>query len=489
VMTPADVMQAGASEPEAVKFPDAQIFETLRLPLSYKLDQAAADDGITATIRLGEVHELDGRSFEWLVPGRLAEKLASLVKTLPKNVRTSLGAAKQVGDAAANALAFGEGDLFEQFAAYVRKTTALSVQPGDFRPDQVEPHLRMNFRVLDEGGRVVAEGRDLAAIQLELRKRVAEAIRRLPAGPFNRSGITAWDFGDLPEHLDARANGQAVRVYPALTDEKGVVAIRPFDDPARAAEGMRGGLTRLLMLQVRPQIRSLVTTMPGIERLTLLHATVGPGELLIEDLSELTAWRAFFADGTGVRTKAQFERRLDDGWAKLGAAGREAFDLAERVFTARQAAAARLAGMPAGWHAAGGAAIAADVKLQLALLVPRRALALTPWRWLQQIPRYLAAVNRRLEKAVGEGLERDARNMAEVTRFMKPLVEAAGPALASGSGALPPALAEYRWMVEEYRVSLFAQDLKTSVPVSALRLERLWARAQGEAMVARVLGS
>ena len=296
----------------------------------------------------------------------------------------------------------------------------------------------------------------------------------------------------MPREAELRDGLKRVRVWPALADEgvAGQVSVRPFDTQEKAAEAMADGLKRLLAMQVAKESKSLIETMPGLERVALLHATLGPQKEMVQDLASLASVMAFDESVTGagletkapgraeeVRSKAQFDARLDWGWDRLGTCGRRAFELAEAILASRQRVEAVLENAPTstpGWKLR-----VSDLRSQIEHLVLPHFLGRTPYQWLVHYPRYLKAVERRLER-VGlggvEGEDRDLKEMEQVMPWWKLYLVRAEHARGRPRLLRDPALIQFRWMVEEFRVSVFAQHMGTAGAVSAKRLAGLWER-------------
>jgi ATP-dependent helicase HrpA len=476
-----------ASVPEglsAERFPDSIRFGEVVVPLTYKFDPGAPDDGITMTVPLEALHQIDAGRCEWLVPGRLKEKIEELARALPKSVRKFAQTPAVIAAEAERVLSFGKGSLLEALATYIGRASGAVVSPASFKHDQVPAHLLMNFRVVEERGRVVAMGRDLAAMQRELGERVRQSLGRLAGESYRRTGLTEWDFGDLPERVEVSRQGVTVAGYPALVDEGGTVSLRLLETRETAELLMRGGLRRLFANMAREELDYQGRIIPDIETMGAQYATLGRGgggrKQLVADLEILMADRAFLGGGGAgeqggeIRTKAAFDRRFHEGWDRLHRVRDEVCRNAREILAAYQGVRLRLDGsIPPAWEPA-----VLDMREQLTHLVYPNFLSRTPAEWLAHYPRYLAAIQSRLRKLAvgGESVQRDERHSIEVAPYWRVYVEQA--ARHKERGLIDPALELYRWMLEEYRVSLFAQELRTAIPVSGKRLHEQWDRVQ-----------
>ena len=473
-----DLMLHGADEVTAGLYPDALSVEGVTIPLQYRFDPGSPSDGVTALVPLAALNQLPAEPFEWLVPGYLPEKLVALIRSMPKQLRVQFIPAPEVAQAAAAMLTFGQGSLLDAFALALGKRAGVQMARTVFDPASLPDHLRMNFRVTDAAGKPVASGRDLEEIRRRLGIKARESFAAIPPSEFHRDRVTRWDFGHLPESVELKRGGMTLLGYPTLMDDGSSVSLRVVDSPTAARQCMRRGLRRLFMIQVSEELKYLSRKLPGLEAMSLTYALLGGGaEELKRDLLTAIADAALF-DGEDddaaakVRTRDAFAARAEAGWRRLSAAGAEVSAIAAETLTLFQQVHQRLSEdfppllLPA----------ARDLRDQLARLVPRRFLVQTPAAWLKHLPRFLRAMQIRLQRLFNAGLARDAAAHAELSPFWRLYVEREQSHRARGLD--DPALEQFRWMLEELRVSLFAQELKTSVPVSPKRLEALWESVQ-----------
>jgi ATP-dependent helicase HrpA len=495
-MRPEDLI---AGVPEGVtqeRYPDrVAVGAATRLNLDYRLDPGGTSDGITMEAPIEALMLVDEERAEWLVPGMLREKILALFKTLPKAHRKLLEPMPALAERLAVELEFGRGSLVEVLSARIEAARGVKVPRDAWKPKGVPDHLRMNVRVYEERGgsdagaaggaaagdrKVLAEGRDIAELKSRLAGRAQKSFARATRTGFDRDGITAWDFGDLPERMDFSRDGLVLSGHPALVDAGQSVSLRMMDKPDMAAGAMRGGLRRLFLIQARDEIGYHLRLLPNLEAMALHYASLGGAESLRGELSGLVAERVFMAGaGSGgvsasalPRTKAEFEARLSAEWKRIGPVMRESGDLIGKILAARHAVALRIADKPPpAWEP-----VIADLKDQLVRLLPKGFIGSTPWAQLQQFPRYLAAVQMRLEKVRGAGLARDLKLMSELLPLWRRYTERAG---AERPGeAEDPELMRYRWMLEELRVSMFAQELGTAQPVSVKRAMEQWGKVR-----------
>ena len=478
-MTRPDLMLHAAEAANPGQFPDALNVGPLRLRLDYRLDPGHPADGVTATVPLAALNQLPPEPFEWLVPGMLKEKVTALIRTLPKPLRVQFVPVPEVADAVTPELTPYGGSLYDALALQLGRRIGNPVPRDAFQPDTLPDHLRMNFRVVDDAGNQVATGRDLADIRQRLGIKAREAFAAAPAGEFHRDGLARWDFGDLPPRVEVKRHGQTLQGFPALVDRGNSLSLRLLDTAAAAEHAMRAGLRRLFMLQLREEFKWLSRKLPGVEPMCLHYATVAPCDDLKTDLLAATADRALFgddladdADAATVRTQPAFAARAAAGWRGLSAAAREVTDLVGLVLAQYNDLTQRLDGPFAPMlHES-----VRDMRSQLAYLVRKGFVTAAPFAWLRQYPRFLKGVQVRLHRLMNAGLARDAAAMAEVAPLWNNYLRRAEEH--RRKGVHDPALEQYRWMVEELRVSLFAQELKTSIPVSVKRVQQQWTLVQ-----------
>jgi len=486
---------------EAAGITTAAFPKTLRLggvdcSASYLHEPGDAKDGVTVTVPIYALNQVGDERCEWLVPGMLKDKVLALVKTLHQRPRSRLVPLPDYAQSFADGTEFGAGSLIDALLKNVRATTQLDVKRNDFKLEQLPAHLLMNFRVVDEHGRQLGMGRNLAALKAELggqarsafqalaglkvattapsapvvaapasRRSAAAAVATRPApadAPAER--YTSWTFGELPELLEVRKSGQTLVGFPALIDKDDHVEIEVFDEPDVAARKHRAGLRRLIALQIRDALKYLEKNIPELQKMAAAYMPLGTSEELRAQIVEVALDRAFLGDPLPTDAAA-FARRIDEGRGRLTLIASEVARCAAAILTDYAAAARKLK------DARAPKEVADDIATQLARLVPKQFVAATPWVQLAHLPRYLKAITLRLDKLRGDPA-RDAQRMAE----LRPLEQRYVRHLAERKGVVDARLDEFRWLLEELRVSFYAQELRTPQPVSVKRLEKAWAQ-------------
>jgi len=361
----------------------------------------------------------------------------------------------------------GAPRLAAALARYVQRAAGEPVDTEIWDGAELPAHLLMNFRVVDDSGRELAAGRDLAALKAQLGEAAQLTFSSAGTG-IEKGGIRAWDFGELPEKISFTRDGRRLTGYPALVDEGDSVAIRLMDTPAAADAAMRGGVRRLMRLVLKEKMRQLEKGLPGFTQAALTLRGLATADDWKEDLLTAIADRAFIGDDELPRGGTAFEDLKQRARTRLPAvreaACRMFAAIAEEYQRAQQAFSAAAKSIPQP---------AADVRAQLARLVFRGFLSATPWDRLHDLPRYLKAARLRLDR-VADDPERDQRHAAGIAELWRRYEERA--AKLRRAGASDARLEDFRWRMEELRVSLYAQELKTPYPVSFKRLDKLWAQ-------------
>ncbi|MCW5664243.1 MAG: ATP-dependent RNA helicase HrpA [Piscinibacter sp.] len=486
---------------EAAGITTAAFPKTIRLggidcAASYLHEPGDPKDGLTVTVPIYVLNQVNEERCDWLVPGMLKDKVLALVKTLHQRPRSRLVPLPAYAEEFVAETPFAQGDLLDALLRHVRERTQLAVQRNDFKREQLSPHLAMNFRVVDEHGRQLGTGRHLAALKAELGGQARSAFQALaalkvpavaapsatpapahaasaarmrePEPPPERPAerYTAWTFGELPELLELRKGGQSLVGFPALIDQGDHVEIEVFDEPEVAAAKHRGGLRRLVALQLKDALKYLEKNIPDLQKMAVAYMPLGTAEELRAQVVDLALERAFLAEPL-PHDAASFAKRLEEGRGRLNLIAQEIARAAGVVLAEWAAASRKLKdSRPA-------KETAEDIAAQLARLVPKRFVASTSWAALGHLPRYLKGVQMRLDKFCADPA-RDAQRLAE----LRPLEQRFVRALAERKGVPDARLEEFRWLLEELRVSLFAQELRTPQPVSVKRLEKAWEQLQ-----------
>lgn len=470
---------------------------------TYLHEPGDARDGLTVTVPLFVLNQVNEERAEWLVPGMLKDKVQALLKSLPQKPRSRFvplpESAARIAETLNAPERFAHGGLTDALLKLVRDQTSLDVKRTDFKADMVPAHLFMNFRIVDEHGRQLGMGRNLAALKAELGAQARGAFQALaglkvpaspsPAGQGQGGGAaatrpqrvaaspppnlppagggtrhTTWDFGELPELMEVRKGGTSLVGFSALIDHQDGVAIEVFDEPEVAAAKHRVGLRRLFALQLRDALKYLEKNIPDLQKMAVAFMPLGTMEELREQVIEVALDRAFLLDPLPANA-ADFKKRLDEGRGRLTLIANEVARLAGTILVEYAAAARKIKDTKIQPDAT------ADALQQLQRLVPKRFLAATPWPRLQHLPRYLKGIVLRLDKLRADPA-RDSARQAE----LKPQEQRFWRLVGERKGVADERMEDFRWVLEELRISFFAQELRTPQPVSVKRLDKMWAQ-------------
>ena len=452
-----DLMRHEAAGITTENFPHELQVGPNKYVLEYHFEPRSPKDGVTMTVPLALLNQVPAARCEWLVPGLLKEKVQAYAKGMPQRLRHKLGPLTEFAQAFSAAVPPSDTPLGSALARYIRSELGLEVPIDGFRPDSAPPHLQMNFRVVDGHGRQLAMGRNVAELKGEFGSRIQESLTEEASGSDGEK-FAAWNFGDLQEVTEIQRAGQTLVGYPALLDSGDGVTLQVFDSPERAREVHRAGVRRLLAIAFRERVRDIEKSLS--KDMTLAALT--------DDIVSAAFDRTFLAESLPMR-QAEYAQRVQEGRNRLSLIAREMQRLAAAILAEQAQVQKRLGGVQKAYPQ-----VAEDVRQQCASLLQGGFLARLPWERLQHFPRYLKAAALRLDKLRSDPA-RDAQRAAEIA----PLEQAWRRELASraklgGNSGTAAELAQFGWLLEELRVSLFAQELKTPVPVSSKRLAKLW---------------
>ncbi len=463
-----DVMQREAAEITEQAFPDGLQVGATRLPLAYRFDPGESADGVTLTIPLPLVNQISPQRCEWLVPGLLEELLVALLRGLPKQLRRALVPIPETARRLTERLVPSERPLVQAVGEVLKEMTGIAVPEDTWDPSAIPGYLRMKFRLVDDKGRQLALEEDFSRLK---RHYGGQGQQVFSAEMLEREGIRRWDFDALPESLDLDHGGIRLRGYPALVDQGDSVAIRVLDSEASAAAAMRTGLRRLLMLQLGSDLRNLRRNLPDLDRMRLQYAKApqpqGQSTDLADELVALILDLTFLEDRAPIRDRQTFVSRFGQNRSRLASVAQEVSSLTGQILTRYQTIRGRLANTTqTNWMVS-----VTDMRGHLDALVFRGFLQQIPYRHLEDYPRYLKALDVRAERLL-HAAGKDRQRMQEMASIQQKWRERS--TAAHEAGRHDARLEEIRWMLEELRVSLFAQQLGTAYPVSVKRIEARW---------------
>ncbi|MGH8659058.1 MAG: ATP-dependent RNA helicase HrpA, partial [Gammaproteobacteria bacterium] len=457
------LMRDGTQPVSEHQFPTEVQVNGAAITLHYRFEPGHPRDGVSARIPLALLGQISSERWQWLVPGLLHEKITALIRGLPKDLRRSFVPAPEFARACVEVLPFGQGELLSATSQQLKRMTGVCVPAESWQPERLRPHLHMLYEVVAPDGQVVAESRDLKSLQAALSAEARAMFSNTLHWDIERHEIVRWDFGTLPERITSVQHGATVSGFPALQDDGHSVSIRVFDTPERAASAQRHGLRRLFTLVLAKQMAYLSKHLPHFDTMCWYYASVGSASELRDDLLKATVDRCFLTETADLRSPQAFETLLEHRKAHLITTANNLCELVGGILERYQKIRRRIT------QKVGADSLQAltDIRQQLSTLVHNGFISDTPSEWLPHLPRYLQAIDRRLDKLEQEPAK-DGERYARLESFWR-----AWQAASEHKPDEAP-VQRFRWLLEEFRVSLFAQDLGTAETVSETRLQREW---------------
>jgi ATP-dependent helicase HrpA len=465
-LTRDDLMRHEAESVTESQFPETMEMDGATINLKYRFEPGHVLDGVTATIPLALLNPLDATRAEWLVPGMLREKVTALVKILPKTYRRVCVPVPEFVTSFLEQAKVGTQPILVALVEYIQQQTSLKLGIDDFMIDKLPEHFFMNFSVIDEKQRELGMGRDWHALKKQLGNAAQLTFRKGTSNNIEKTGIKQWDFGDLPATLTFTKEGHQLTGYPALVDEIDSVAIKLFDTEQAAYLSHRAGVCRLMRFELKEQMKQLEKALPNFNQYALQLRNVITPDDLKEDLITTLADRSFVGEDDLPRTNEAFMALKQRARTRLPAVKDALFRTVGIIGTEYFALADKQAKMPNKANR-----LTKDVESQVQHLLYKGCFSQTPWDQLQHLPRYIKALSLRIEKQPSNP-DRDGKHAASVGVFWDKWQAEMDKQRKLDN--VSPELADFRWLIEELRVSLFAQELRTPFPVSTKRLDKIW---------------
>ena len=467
----------GLSQEEQTQFPETISCQGISYNLRYHFEPNHAEDGVSAVVPLPLLHQLPRYFFEWLVPGMLRDKCIALLKSLPKQTRRNFVPVPDYVDAFLLQTKPQDRPLTEVLAEFLHKRTGIAIPAEQWKPQNLDTWYLMNFILEDENGSEIAMARSIETLQQEFKQQISEGLEQAAEQSANenrtRQGITEWDFETLPEEVALKHGKVTIKAWPALRDCGESVTLEVVDNPLLAAQRNRQGQLRLALIKGRDQVKYLTKHLLKGRELALTAAKIVERKQLVDALISASFQQAIFADGQVLREQQQFERAFDAGIGKVVMIAQENAQALESLLSPLHDCQKKLRalGLPAIYAAD-------DIRGQLDWLFSADTLSSIATEQIRQYPRYIKALQVRLEKLASQ-VAKDRQYIDELQKLVEPCRQALKDDQPL-STELETALWDYYWLTEEYRVSLFAQQLKTRVPVSQKRLQKRWDEIQDE---------
>ncbi|MBT8605618.1 ATP-dependent RNA helicase HrpA [Polynucleobacter paneuropaeus] len=492
-LSKSDLMRHEAAGITVDRYPKKWMVGGSELSLTYHFEPGSPKDGVTLVVPLTLLNQVDGRRCEWLVPGMCEEKTQLLLKSLPQKLRRHLvplpAYAQEFLERCLEEKQFGVGDYVEHLIRDIQKERGIEIARTDFRPESLPQHLSMNFRLIDEHGRQLELDRNLVKLRAEFGGIARDAFQALaqegditatvestqadgakPTIEISQGGYRSWDFGELPETLEIKKGNKLLFGYPALVDRGESCDLEVFDDLLEAQKIHHQGLRKLFAIANKDTIKSLQKQLPGMRELGLLFINIGSVDNLVEQILNLAIERAFMSESLPINAN-QFNERLQTGKPRLALIAQEIAKHALNALQANTDVQKKMAQAKAS-----SATAYADIQSQLQGLIFPKFVSDIPYPQLVHLPRYLKAIQMRIDK-LRSNPARDAQCQKDWESVARPWQKLLQGSKGSASYVMAEhqGLQDFRWQLEELRVALFAQELRTPSPMSLKRLEKVLA--------------
>tara|TARA_R110002049_G_scaffold4601_5_gene32246 strand:+ start:345662 stop:349846 length:4185 start_codon:yes stop_codon:yes gene_type:complete len=470
-MRPEDLIEASGTTITNDQFPDELTVGNSRLPLDYRYEPGSDRDGINLRVHQAALPQLSDDRLGWLVPGMLHQKIVAMIKSLPKRLRRNLVPAADVAQKIADELQpqYGQIPFLPAMCQAMTRHAGMPITPNDFQAEKQDSYLQFLVTVLDDEGKPVAEGREVeplrSAVGVTGTDADDESVQTTDES-WSRASMKTFDIDALPREVVRNRGGVQVAQYVGLVDLGDAAATRLYADAKSAEAGIGRGMTRLFAITLRKELRSQVRWLPSLEQAKVKLSGVVSSGKIENDLCDLLAKIAFVEGQPVIRQADVFEARRGERGRRIAEATQDVAgwltDFSDAYFSARRA----IESTPQSRYAE----LLADIQQQITWLVPDDFMAKTPWHWLKHYPRYFSAIAYRLDKVRTGAATRDADSIQVVRELWERWV---GSLAEQDQTPETQVDSEFRWMIEELRVSLFAQPLGTSVKVSPKRCEKL----------------
>ncbi|MDX8378921.1 MAG: ATP-dependent RNA helicase HrpA [Gallionella sp.] len=459
-----DLMRHEAAGITTDQFPPQLEIDQVSFALSYNFSPGKGDDGITLTVPIALINQVSALRGEWLIPGLLPEKVVQLLKTLPQKIRRNLVPVPEFSAAFCRDVPPDNKALLPALSRYIREQKQLDVPLDAFRLEQLPSHLRMNYRVTDEHGRQLGMSRHFSQLHSKLASRAAPVIAAVTVDKqLDERRCTSWGFGLFSETRVVTRAGQAITLFNALVDDADAVVLRAFDTREAAQAAHRAGLRRLFMLQLKDQMKYMEKNLPDAQRLSLLFMPFGTQQQLQQQIVTMAFDQCCLNDPLPT-TEIEFLARGKQAKNRLLLIAQALARLVGLVLNEHQAVQKILVQIKTHHQAT------QDIRTQLEGLIHPGFVRDTPYERLQQVPRYLKAINLRIKK-LRSNPARDAQCMMQ----LQPLLQVWQKLRQSQQAQQDVRVHDFAWQLQELRVSLFAQELKTPIIVSVKRLQKILA--------------
>ena len=448
-------------------FPSSFGLNGVSLPIEYQFEPGKAVDGATLKVPVGLLRQLSADELSWAVPGYIKEKCEAYLRALPKALRRRFVPIPQFIDRIYPNLSPAKGDLLEQLSLQIKRETLIDIPLSEWQGEKLEAYLNLNIEVISDQGKVIGTGKALDELQNKFAAQVDASFAKFGTKAHEEKGLTNWPDQDVPEQQTLTQAGIKVTAFPALVNGGDTVSVKMFDDKATALETHRKGVIALLRISLNKEMKYLQKNLPKLRESLLIFAPIGKKELLLDDLLNAVLDKVFLDGQLLPRTQADFEQTLVKNKSQLVSLANEMALQLHQVLSSYQKVAKQMKGnIPLPWTRVYG-----DIKQQLGHLIYPGFIGDTPLFWFSQLPRYFKGIEVRLDRFQNH-LNKENALVTQCEQLWQNYAQQ--KKAHDDKNVYDPELLKYRWLMEEYRVSLFAQNVGTFEPVSDKRLQKQW---------------
>jgi ATP-dependent RNA helicase HrpA len=470
-LTEDSIMNHQAKEVTDTSYPDTIQTNGIRMPLEYQFLPGDAADGLSIKIPVEVLNQFNENQMDYLVPGLIEEKIMVLLKSLPKHIRKTLVPIPETASECAKNIKNHSVSLKHNLAEFLFRTRGVEINNGDWSESTLPDYLKINYQIMGSDNEVLDQGKELTQLKIKLSNQAETAFTELYEDTYGAEEIISWDFGEIPLSQEIKSNGNTITIYPSLIEEEGKVYRYAFDDLESAEYYLRYGLRGLLKNTLLKEIKYLRRNLKNIEKLALLYSSLGSKDELIDTIINLALDETFLYEETLIRKQDHFQSSLEQGKSDLITNADKICRLLEKILQLQLQVQMRLSEEDILKHTHA----VSDIEDQLEYMIFNGFLDDLQMQYLKQYPRYLEAILKRIDK-IEFAVEKDrqyTRQIKEHWNRIKKLVDNAYK-----TGGVTQSLFEYRWMIEELRISLFTQGLKTRIPISIKRMDKMWEKIQ-----------
>jgi ATP-dependent helicase HrpA len=470
-MTRSDLLPGSNLGNNEGQFPDQVKIGSMQIPVKYRFAPGANDDGATIQVPVEGVGQLDDIQTGWMIPGMMEPRVVALIRSLPKSVRRNLVPAPDTAKVVAGQIEFGKGRFIEAVAQQLTRIGGLPIDETMFKTEKLDSHLHVNLEVVDGDGETIAQGRSIGEIRQQLGAEHVSTIVEVEDETWKQDGLRDWTWGEFPREIMISRGHTQLGAFPTIVDQGDCVGLRLSDSANASDVTTRQGLVRLLQIKNKKAIRSQVNWLPDLDQSMLTLGRMASAGDIKKHLADLIARVAFVEREKVPRSVEQFEHLQKNSAERIGIASQEIARWLPKFASEVQQVELSLEDLPARFGSAKG-----DIRQQIDGLKTAGFLATTPWQWLQHYPRYFAAMGYRLSKLSSTPADKDQESRSMVAEFWQRYEQMRD--FHKSQAIVDSELEQFRWLIEEYRVSLFAQQLGTAVKASATRLEKQWGKVR-----------